>query len=134
MRVYPADGRGAGEGRETRLGAHCDGNLFTLLWTDAAGFEALDPAQCGGCSAADVLSFGFPTLGPPPAADLAAGFAEVGGLAGTGRLLFTVGGAWLTDGSVQRWWPGAVQSAVLHRVVKGGASAGRCPFWPTCIH
>ena len=57
--------RGPPRGAEGGLGAHVDGNLFTLLWASAEGLQvlALRPADRRAVCADDVLSLGAPTVG-----------------------------------------------------------------------
>lgn len=96
-----------------QLGAHVDGNLFTLLWADQPGLQVLDPATA--CTADDVMNFGMPSFGPVDAtpAITDASFVDTDH---TG-ILFTVGRAWLRSPLTQELGAGGdVMCGVLHRV------------------
>ena len=140
LRVYPAqpvsalqcDGTNstpsaASPPASTRLGAHCDATLFTLLWSDAPGLQVLDPVRAArsGWTVPDVVHFGIPFLGPVDCADdeeegsppelQDSHWATVEQPWSEGALLFSLGTAWDASGIGARELPN-VRGAVLHRV------------------
>jgi len=48
----------------TRLGAHVDGNMFTLLWSNTSGLQVLNPDK--EVSAEDLMYYGCPLVGVGP--------------------------------------------------------------------
>ena len=46
-----------------QLGAHVDGNLFTLLISNKRGLQVLDPELAGACPPSIITSYGMPSIG-----------------------------------------------------------------------
>ena len=52
---------------ETRLGAHVDGNMFTLLWSNCPGLQVLRPDwDSGAPTPEDLMLYGMPLIGTGP--------------------------------------------------------------------
>ena len=111
LRVYP-ERRGL---EAHRLGAHCDGTLMTLLWSDAPGLQVVNPACLEDWTPEQVTSFGLPSMGPPPPELRSEQWATVDLPWGEGALLFTLGTGWQRCPIAMASLPAA--SAALHRVV-----------------
>merc|ERR1712216_524767 len=94
LRYYP------GGDKDMRLNAHVDANLFTLLWAESPGFEALDPRHeaLREVRLQDVLQVGMPCIGEPCAVDLSSDelYSSVcfGEATNPPRLLLSLGVAW----------------------------------------
>ena len=52
-----------------QLGAHVDGNLFTLLISNKRGLQVLDPELAGACPPSIITSYGMPSIGAAGAVD-----------------------------------------------------------------
>eukprot|EP01063_Lacrimia_lanifica_P022720 TRINITY_DN30246_c0_g1_i1.p2 TRINITY_DN30246_c0_g1~~TRINITY_DN30246_c0_g1_i1.p2 ORF type:complete len:312 (+),score=76.64 TRINITY_DN30246_c0_g1_i1:75-1010(+) len=132
LRCYPgagaaagADERDAAVPQRVRLGAHVDGNLFTLLWASRPGLQILNSAAAaaGGVTPQDVLALGLPQIGPVDGAqepvDLSGFMADVAPDAAGAcpdYLLFSVGRAWLEAPLGTGPCADGVQCATLHQV------------------
>lgn len=110
---------------QSLLGAHVDGNLFTLLWSDHSGLQVLDPANVGDVTPEFIANLGMPLIGSKAGLEIQPEQWATVTAPVEGYLLFTVGNGWLRSELVRSLFPPpAVQSAVLHRVqMKGGSTA-----------
>lgn len=53
---------------ETRLGAHVDGNMFTLLWSNTPGLQVLrSDLEADAPTPEDLMMYGMPLIGTGPA-------------------------------------------------------------------
>jgi hypothetical protein len=102
---------------DVRLGAHIDGNMFTLLWSNAPGLQVLKPDK--DVAAEDLMFYGMPLVGVDPSLDVKDDdFVEVeANWASGGLMLVTVGRSWFgssntltNDNNLH------VKCPVLHRV------------------
>ena len=91
--------RGSACKSETRLGAHVDGNMFTLLWSNTPGLQVLRPDADVGRE--DLMYFGMPLIGAGPSLSFEEeDFVDVAapeGYALEELMLFTVGRSWFSE-------------------------------------
>jgi len=100
-----------------RLGAHVDGNMFTILWSNAPGLQVLRPDK--EVVADDIMFYGMPLIGVSPSLEVEEDdFIDVEADWSSGNvMLVTVGRSWfspsnpLTKNSEMN-----VKCPVLHRV------------------
>jgi len=124
LRVYPSLPK-----EDTRLGAHVDNTVMTLLFADGPGLQVLDPGRVSPktWTRNRICTYGLPTTtlddGPLFLRENEWGFVDLPW--DRCPLLFTVGAAW----PLKRWNDINILSPVLHRVfLKGGTSRISMPF------
>ena len=113
----------------TRLGAHVDGNMFTLLWSNAPGLQVLRPsADTVAFKPHDLMMFGMPMIGAGPMLsfkdDDYANVVLPPGYDMERCMLFTVGRSWFSQSNMLAGHTGddgesmssVPQCPVLHRV------------------
>ncbi len=91
--------RGKASVSETRLGAHIDGNMFTLLWSNTPGLQVLRPDA--DVDREDLMYFGMPLIGTGPVLSVSdEDFVDVAPPEGyelEELMLFTVGRSWFSE-------------------------------------
>jgi hypothetical protein len=112
MRFYPKAGSGS-------LGAHVDGNVMTILWTDGPGLQV--PRDRAGITGEDIRNAGLPSLANVPNPrlfedDMWVDVPHAGPSEDT--LLVSYGNGWFQEKIVSDLFPGTVESPLFHRVKK----------------
>jgi isopenicillin N synthase-like dioxygenase len=101
----------------TRLGAHVDGNMFTILWSNAPGLQVLRPDK--EVVADDIMFYGTPLIGVGPSLQVEEeDFVDVEADWSSGTvMLVTVGRSWFSSSNPLTKSSGIhVKCPVLHRV------------------
>ncbi len=131
--------------RSIRLGAHVDGNMFTLLWSNAPGLQVLRPTSgTVAFEPHDLMMFGMPMIGAGPMLTFTDDdYADVvlpPGYEMERCMLFTVGRSWFSQGNPLAAETGdeslspVPQCPVLHRVAFADRAEQRwsIPFLVNC--
>ena len=101
------------------LGAHVDGNFFTLLWSDQPGLQVLNPDNTKQLTPDFILNMGMPLIGAGTGLTMEeeqwATVDVPAELGAGGYFLFTIGNGWMRSGLVKKLWQGTqVKAPVLH--------------------
>ena len=101
----------------TRLGAHVDGNMFTILWSNAPGLQVLRHDK--DVVADDIMFYGMPLVGIGPSLEVdEEDFVDVHADWESGKvMLVTVGRSWFSPSNpLTKSSDINVKCPVLHRV------------------
>ena len=123
VRRYPA----SQNCQPLRLGAHTDGNLFTLLFADSSGLEVVTDSS--NLTPSDIMLAGVPSTSATPSAGVATlrddDWKPIEGIFDEPHFLLTCSNAWFRSTKVKENWNSAFpppQSPCFHRVrIKAGS-------------